>query len=76
MNLIRVEKLSISTLRCECLVSENTHIIHARQGRQNPAHCQSMAKCVVGVKPMCHRHAQYEVFHMLLRGTHLLVEKE
>ena len=75
MHIIRVEKISASSMRCECLVNENTHMIHLRDRRPNPEYCRGLAKCIVGDEKMCYRHAQFEIFHLLLRGTHLLIRK-
>ena len=75
-DLISVEHMPITSRRCEVSVSDNVCREHMRRRLEDPSRCQAYAKCVVGDRVMCYKHAQQYVFNSLLNNDVFLIRKK
>lgn len=70
---IVVGRIPITSRMCESPVSDNVCRDHMRRRVPNPTLCLAFAKCEVGDKLMCYKHAQRYVLDSLMNGDFKLV---
>jgi len=73
---VPVNNISITSKRCEIPVSDNVCREHMRRRFEDPSRCTAYAKCTVGDRVMCYKHAQQYVLDSLLNHNFLLIRKK
>lgn len=75
-DLIPVDQIEITSRRCEVPVSDYVCREHMRRRFEDPSRCTAYAKCTVGDRVMCYKHAQQYIVNSLLSNDFFLVRKK